>query len=416
MQPHLYPPLGADMKTDVVVIGGGIAGTTTAYLLAKAGKKVVVLDEGDICGTVTAYTTAFLTRSLDSDLSTLATIFGKRAIKQILGSHEAAIDMIESIVKEERIACEFSRVPSYMVAFTNAGMRRWKQEARHSIEHGFAVEVVNAKTFPFKNKGGILIPNQGKFHPLKYLSALRERAAKYGAKFFDRSKVLSIEGEDVVTVRTEHKAIHAPSVVIATHNPFSQPWWYVFKKGMYISYVFEVAIKKGSLPYGLFEDDDNPYHYFRVESGKDYDRMIIGGEDHRREMPMKRRHSFTALRRFMEEKLGLKEYRIVREWTGPILEQTDGLALIGRQSDTHPNRYCATAFSGNGMTYGTLAGMIISDQIMAKVNPWEKLYDPMRRIRFRAMALKGRDYVEEFVGGMVETLAANMTIKSREDQ
>jgi len=92
-------------------------------------------------------------------------------------------------------------------------------------------------------------------------------------------------------------------------------------------------------------------------------------------------------------------------------EQTDGLAMIGREGEKHPNRYYATGFSGNGMTYGTISGMLISDLILGKNNPWEKIYDPSRRIRLRAVILKGRDYVEEFVGGMVETLSANMKIK-----
>lgn len=414
IQPEIYPRYAGEMKTDVVIVGGGIAGTTTAYLLAKAGKKVVVLDKGDLFRSVTAYTTAFLTRSLDSDLSTLKNIFGKKAIKQILGSHEAAIDLIESIVKEEKIDCEFCRVPNYMVAFTNFGMKRFKKEAQLSIDAGFDVEVVPAKTFPFKNKGGILFPNQGKFHPLKYVSALRERAKAYGAKFFDNSKVLEVSGDQEVTVRLESGSITASSVVIATYNPFSQPWWYVLKKGTYISYVFEVAIKKGTLPYGIFEDDDNPYHYFRVDEGKDYDRMIIGGEDHRKEIPMDRKLPFNALKKFMEKHLGIRDYRIIHQWAGPILEQTDGLALIGRESDKNPNRYCATAFSGNGMTYGIISGMIISDLILGKGNPWEDIYDPTRRIRLRAVVLKGRDYIGEFVGGMIETLAANMKFKPKE--
>ena len=411
IQPEIYPKFSGTDEADVVVIGAGIAGTTIAYFLAKAGKKVIVLDKGDIFRTVTSYTTAFLTRSLDSDLATLQKIFGKKSIQPILASHQSAIDEIEKIIRSEKIDCEFKRAPNYMVALTSSGMERFKKEAQISLENGFSVEIVDKRTFPFPNKGGVVVPDQALFHPLKYVSTLRDRAKNYGAKFFDNSKVQKIDGDTKVTVSLDKGVIYTKDVVVATYNPFSQPWWYVLKKGMYVSYIYEIAIPKGTMPYGMFEDDNNPYHYFRVEEGKNEDRMIVGGEDHRREIPIDRKHSFNALKKFIEKKLKITNYRIIKEWAGPILEQTDGLAMIGREGEKHPNRYYATGFSGNGMTYGTISGMLISDLILGKNNPWEKIYDPSRRIRLRAVILKGRDYVEEFVGGMVETLSANMKIK-----
>jgi glycine/D-amino acid oxidase-like deaminating enzyme len=179
---------------------------------------------------------------------------------------------------------------------------------------------------------------------------------------------------------------------------------FLFKKGMYYSYVYELEIPKGAIGEGLYEDDHNPYHYFRIDQGENNDRMIIGGEDHRKEIPIDQNRNFNALEKYIQETFPGLMYRIVKRWRGPILEPSDGLPLIGRYDDKEPNRYVATAFSGNGMTYGTISGMLISDLILGKKNPWEDFYDPRRALPFKGIILKGRDYIEEFIKGVVKNI------------
>lgn len=389
-----------NVTTEIVIVGGGIAGITTAYLLAKAGKKVIVVEKSNAENSVTAYTTAFLTHSLDTDLADLKTMYGEKNAAKILQSHEDAINLVEKIIRDEHIDCDFVRAPHYSIALSKSGAKAIKEEHDLSNDLGFPASMKAAAFFPFENHGAMLLDNQAMFHPLKYVRVVREAFQKMGGEYYDNTEALSIEGNRTVIVKTNHGNITANAVVIATYNPFTQPWWFIFKKGMYKSYVYDVTIPKGAIPEGMYEDDNNPYHYFRVEG----DRMIIGGEDHRIELKLDPERSFNALKEFIEKDLGIKDYTINHRWTGPILEQTDGIPLIGRYSKKYPNRYVETAFSGNGMTNGTIAAMVVSDEITGKTNPYAKLYNPRRLIRMSDIILKGRDYIGEFIFGGLKNL------------
>jgi glycine/D-amino acid oxidase-like deaminating enzyme len=395
------PGFKGSATADAVIIGGGIAGISTAYLLAKAGKKVIVLEKGNPTkDSVTAYTTAFLTRSLDTDFADLQKMYGDNDTKKILQSHEDAIDLIERIIKDENIDCDFTRTPNYSVALSESGGKTMKEEADVSNELGFKASMKEPSFFPFKNYGAMQIDDQAMFHPLRYIAGVREAFLRLGGEFYDNSEALSIEGDKKVEIRTAQGTVTADAVVIATYNPFTQPWWFIFKKGMYKSYVLELKIEKGSMPDGMYEDDDNPYHYFRVEG----EHMIIGGEDHRIELKLDPERSFNALKKYIDEDLGLKNYEIVTRWTGPILEQTDGIPLIGRYSKKYPNRYVETAFSGNGMTNGTIAAMVVSDLILGNANKYSNIYDPRRAITLTDVVLKGRDYLTEVTKGVFKNL------------
>jgi glycine/D-amino acid oxidase-like deaminating enzyme len=399
-----YPPLSGNIKTDVTIIGSGIAGVTTAYFLSKAGKRVVVIEKNKIQETTTAYTTAFLTSMIDTEYSELEHIFDKRTVKGVVESHERAIDTIEKISTEENIECEFKRVPHFSVALTQKGLDRFKKDRELLQSLGVPAICHFKKDFPFPSHGGIERPNQGKFHPIKYIAGLRKQAEKYGATFYENTEALHIDGKEIQEVFTSQGIITSKDVVVATYNPFMQPSRFLFKKGMYYSYVYELEIPKGAIGEGLYEDDHNPYHYFRIDQGENNDRMIIGGEDHRKEIPIDQNRNFNALEKYIQETFPGLMYRIVKRWRGPILEPSDGLPLIGRYDDKEPNRYVATAFSGNGMTYGTISGMLISDLILGKKNPWEDFYDPRRALPFKGIILKGRDYIEEFIKGVVKNI------------
>jgi glycine/D-amino acid oxidase-like deaminating enzyme len=394
--------LQGDISTDVVVIGGGIAGATTAYLLAKAGKKVVIVDKAhSIKDSVTAYTTAFLTRSVDTDFSDLRKRYGEENTNRILQSHEDAIDLVEQIIRDERISCDFVRVPNYSIALSSSGAHVLQKECDISKELGFSAAMKEASFFPFKNYGAMVTERQALFHPLKYLQGVLDAFQRLGGEYYTDTEAIAIEGSSPVFVRTLHGTVTAQAVVTATYNPFVQPWWFIFKKGMYKSYVYEITAPHHAIPEGMYEDDNNPYCYFRVEGT----RIIIGGEDHRIELKLNPEKSFNALKDYIEHDLGISDYSIIRRWTGPILEQTDGAPLIGRYDARHPNRYVATAFSGNGMTNGTIAAQVVTDLIVGKENSYAKLYNPRRMIRFSDIILKGRDYLVELFNGVRDNLS-----------
>lgn len=211
-------------------------------------------------------------------------------------------------------------------------------------------------------------------------------------------------GNRKVTVSTGKGSVTADAAIMTTHRPMENPRSLFAKKGMYLSYVLEFEIPKGTLPEALYIDSMNPYHYFRVDTGSKADRLILGGEDHRMELPMESQKSYDALREYALNRFGQIPMKEVGRWKGPIYESVDGLAFIGRYSRKFKNRYIATAFSGNGLTYSMIAATIFHDCILGKKNPYAPIYDPLRPIRLKALILKTRDYLEIFAYGWLRNI------------
>ncbi len=217
------PQLKDDTTADVAIIGGGITGVTSAYLLSKAGKKVVLIEKDQIRGQATAHTTAFLTYIIDTDMRDMVKIFGKEKAKLIWQSHKEAIDHIEKIIKDEKIECDFTRCPNYIFAASEKDFEDLKEDAEHARELGFDLSTHTDKKLQFKNDGYVLVPEQAKFHPLKYLFALQEKAEEQGAKFYEKTEAEEIiqKDADTIEVKSTSGTINAKHVIIGIFiNPF----------------------------------------------------------------------------------------------------------------------------------------------------------------------------------------------------
>ncbi len=395
-------PLKGSVHADVAIVGGGLAGVLAAYMLAKAGKKVAIIESDRVGAGVTSYTTAFLTCVVDTDLTDLISMYGTKKARQVWESHSAGIDLLEKIIKSEKIDCEFARCDNYVYAVSPKDFEALEEEKKAADKIDFKTRLVKSPTLGFENSGAWVIPKQGKFHATKFLASLTAKIKKMGVQVFEKSEVTEIveeEGKHVEVVSKKGKVL-CHQAIVATYQPFNNPSQVLFKKGMYRSYVFEVKIPAGAFKEGLYEDTKNPYNYFRVDRGGKHDRMIIGGQDHRNELSLAEK-SYGALEEYLKQIMGSNDYKIVRAWDSQVLEPSDGLALIG---ETTTNQYVATAFSGNGMTYSAIASMLLTDLIMGRSNPWTNVYDPKRIPTFNQLARKGRDYAEEFIKGAGKNL------------
>lgn len=396
-----YPILTKEIAAEIAVIGGGLAGVLTAYHLAKAGKKVALLEADEIGKGVTTYTTAFLTNVIDTDLTDLIKMYGAKNAKLVWQSHFEAINTLQKIAKQEKIDCEFMRCDNYVYALDEKEYEDLKKEKTSADKIGFDTKLVKSNYLDFEQAGAWVIKNQGKYHATKFLYGLLAALERLGVKIYEHTEVKEIEELDYFSVQTKNARVLAKKVVIATYQPFNNPKQTLFKKGMYRSYVFEVQIPKGMFKEALYEDMKNPYNYFRIDRGTKYDRMVIGGQDHRNEIKMAPQRNFRALEDYLKQIMNGRSYTITKKWYSRVLEPSDGLALIG---ETSSNQYVATAFSGNGMTYSVIASEIITDQITNQKNKYSKLYDPKRIPSLYQLAKKGRDYTEELVGGALTNI------------
>lgn len=397
-----FPSLNADAEADVAIIGAGLAGIFTAYLLSKTGKKIILLEAGEILkDSVTAYTTAFVTQIIDTAAADLVKIYGKEIAQEVLQSGMDAIGLIEKIAREEKIECGFMRCPVYIFASREEQAKALHREFEAYQNLKIPAELGNKEDLPFKNYGYLKIPNQAKYQAAPFAQRILEIAVENGVRVYKNTRAAEVAGEKPFTVKTEHGSVRAEKVIIATYQPFNNPKEVLLKKGMYKSYVFEISLgKQNKLEQALYWDLHDPYHYFRVDNyGGGYS-MILGGEDHRAEIRMDPQKNFNALADFFKETFGPVSHTIESRWVGPILEPSDGLALIGR---IRPNYYLASAFSGNGMTYSAISAMIFKDLIEGRENIYAKTYDPTR-FNPKRWIKKFSDYFGEFVGGAAKNI------------
>ncbi len=404
-EPKQYPALTKNIIVDAAIIGGGITGTTAAYFLAKAGVKVALIDKGHLADSVTAYTTAFVRYIMDSRLTELTELFGETKAKGVWRSSQEAVAMVSKNVATEKIDCEYTQVPFYKYANTVEEWKELEEDVKLAHNYGFSLEKKKDSGIKPKNVGYFLVKDQAKFHPLNYLNALRAKAVEAGALIFEGTEAKEVSGVDPVVIKTKKGRISAQSVLIATYDPFNKPKELFAHKGIYTTYVLEMQVPHGVIPEALYEDGENPYHFLRVDPGTDgYDRVILGGEDHRHELPFDPQKAYTALEQYFERILPGVRYDITRSWSGPIIETIDGLPYIGTYDEKNPHLFVATGFSGSGMTFGTLAGHMFSEFAQGRPVPWHDLYDPRRRTTVHQFWEKGKDYVDEFMSAYAKNI------------
>lgn len=383
------PRLQHDEHADVCVVGAGIAGLTTAYLLTKEGKHVIVVDDGPTAGGETCRTTAHLTAALDDRYYEIERLLSTPNAKTAAESHTAAIDRIEQIVTSEGIACDFLRVDGYLFVPEGEGASELDRELQAAHRAGLTsvTRVDRAPLESFDTGVALRFPRQAQFHVLKYLQGVADAILKSGSKIYNGTHVVKIEGGKQARIETAHGIVTADHVVVATNTPVNDLVAVHTKQAAYRTFVVGARIAKGSVPAILLWDTLDPYHYVRIQSGSGPDEddiLIVGGEDHKTGQEDDGEDRFDLLeqwtrRRFPQARAF--EYR----WSGQVMEPVDAMAFIGRNPGDADNVYIATGDSGNGMTHGTIAGMLLTDLIVGRESPWTHLYDP-GRITARAVA------------------------------
>jgi len=378
--------LDSNEETDVVIVGAGISGLTTAYCLLLKGKKVIVVEDGNVGSGESGRTTAHLACALDDRFYDLERFFGKDGSKQAAQSHADAIDFIENVVLAENIDCDFLRVPGYLFLHPTDKPENLEKEFEASQNAGLPVRW--EKNIPGISgaKEGIEYPRQAQFHVMKYLNGLVRAILGRGGKIYTKTKADKIEenGVEANGFRIDSKA-----VVVATNSPINDMFAIHTKQAPYRTYVVAAKVPKGELPYALWWDTGDqeskwptfPYHYVRLQPHDDtHDYLIAGGEDHKTGQAdsegIREPERYNKLEQWTRAHFpAISKLEYV--WSGQCMEPVDGLAFIGKNPGDK-NIYIITGDSGNGMTHGTLGGMIVSDLIANGENKYASLYDPSR--------------------------------------
>jgi glycine/D-amino acid oxidase-like deaminating enzyme/nitrite reductase/ring-hydroxylating ferredoxin subunit len=376
------PALERDERANVCVVGAGIAGMTTAYLLAREGKSVVVLDDGPVGGGMTGRTTAHLVNALDDRYFELERLHGERGARLAAESHTAAIDRVEVIVGDEGIDCDFERLDGYL--FVPPGDPKKilddELEAAHRAGLKEIEKVERAPLADYDTGPALRFPRQAQFHPLKYLAGLARAIKRDGGRIYTGTHASSIAGGRPARVETGGGAVvTADAVVVATNTPVNDRFAIHTKQAPYLTYVIAAPVPRGSVTKALYWDTPQPYHYVRLQAVGEgaYDLLISGGEDHKSGQADDAERRFAALERWTRARFPIGD--VAYRWSGEVMEPVDSLAFIGRNPSDEENVLIATGDSGNGMTHGTIAGILLTDLIAGRENEWATLYEPSRK-------------------------------------
>lgn len=372
-----FPTLEKDIEVDVLILGAGIAGLTAAMHLQSQGIDTAVIEANKIIKGVTGYTTAKISSQHDLIYSYLSKKFGKEKAFLYGKANQQAIEDIYNNIQNNNIECDFKRAPAYVYTCQQEGLDQIKKELKIALELGLPASFVKDSELPFPIKGALKFSNQAHFHPRKYLLGLTKLLSQQNCPLYENTMALDIHYGNKCIVRTSKGTIKAKNVIITTHQPFPLRGMYFSRVTQWRSYALGLLLKDDKkVMEGMYISLEKNFRSFRPQPYGIRKMLLLGGEPHITGRETDEVTCYKNLENFAKATFEIEE--IAYRWATQDNFSIDHLPYIGKLTRFTPNVFIATGFGGWGMTNGTIAGKLISDQIMGKDNPYAKLYNPSR--------------------------------------
>jgi glycine/D-amino acid oxidase-like deaminating enzyme/nitrite reductase/ring-hydroxylating ferredoxin subunit len=388
-----YPALTPGVHVDVAVLGGGIAGLTTALLLKRDGARVAVVEAGRVGAGVTAYTTAKVTSLHGIQYQSVASSFGDDGARAYAEANEAGLERVAAFVDELGIDCDFRRKPAFTYAEDESDRGTIEDEVEAAQRAGLDASFTTETDLPWPVAAAIRVEDQAEFHPRRYLIALAAEIPGGGSHVFERSRAIAVAGgKEHVRISTTRGELTADQVVVATHFPFLDRGGYFARMHPERSYGLGLYLKRGArAPQGMYLSTESPSHTVRSHPTAKGEMVIAGGESHKTGQGGDTAERVARLERWARERFDVRsiEYR----WSTQDNMPVDGVPYIGRLAPFQKRLWVATGFMKWGLTNGTAAGMILNDLIGGRDNPWASLFDSTR---FKPLA-SAKELVKENV-------------------
>ncbi len=396
-----YRALSGKPSFDAVVIGGGVAGLSAAYMLQRDGLKVAVIEAGRIASGVTGYTTAKVTALHGTIYADLLERHGAERARMYAAANSTAVDLVRSIVKTEGISCELEAQDAYTYSDTIEGADEIRREVEACEEIGLDAELTYDVPLPYPVSAAIALRNQAQIHPRAYCIGLAAAIQAKGGKIYERTHATDVQEKvRVVHVKTDHGTLSTPHVVIATHLPFPGDGSYFAKTAPYRSYA--MAFPGGTLE-GMYICSEPPTRSLRPATAAGKRWLIVGGESHKVGQDDDTEARYEALESWARERLSLSDpaYR----WSAQDYVSVDGFPYVGRLTSDHERVFVATGFRKWGFTNATAAGVMIADAVAGRDNPWAKAFDSTRK-RFpqavKRLISENLNVAKELIGGKLQ--------------
>lgn len=404
-----YGKLEKDLTVDVAVIGAGIAGITTAYLLAQAGKRVVLLEAGRLLGGTTGHTTAKLTAQHDLIYDELIRRFGQDDALFYYAANRDGMDFVRRKILELDIDCDYAVEDAYLYAADEEQIRLVQLEYEAYRKLGIPCRLEDGIPLPIAARSAVAMTGQARFHPVPYLVRLLEEFEKMGGLVYEQTTVEKVEeGEPSAVLTKDGRRVTCLDVVSCSHFP-------VFESGMYFARLHAVSSyalafrMPGELPRGMYLSAGDPKRSVRAITYGGEQLLLVGGESHDTGQDDCTSGRYEALAAFARETFGAGD--ILYRWSAHDLVTPDKLPYIGRATAKHPRSYVATGFRKWGMSNGTAAALLIRDLILGIENPYANLFDPTRHLAsggVKSLVAHNADVVVQYVKGKLPWLTKNV--------
>lgn len=373
-----YSKLDESIETDIVIIGGGLTGLTSAYYLAKEGKDLIILEKNKICNHTSGNTTAKITSQHGLFYNYLINSIGEKQAKQYLAANEKAIKNIKKIIDEENIDCDFEEQDAYVFTQKEEDLNEIKKEVKAVNSIGFKSEFIEKIELPLDNVlGAIKFKGQAQFNPYKYSTGLANSIEKYGGKIYEDSKVIDIKKSgEKYTVKTEGGEVVANKVILASHYPIiTFPGYYFMKMYQETSYLIAVETSE-ELFNGMYISSEEPTISFRTAIFNGKKVLLVGGMKHKTGAKIDLKDAYNELEKVA--KTIYPDAKVIYSWNTEDCISLDKIPYIGEFSNLMPNVYVATGYKKWGMTTSNLAANIITDKILGKENQYEEVFKSTR--------------------------------------
>lgn len=374
------PSLAENVSVDVAVVGGGITGLTAATLLKRAGKTVAVVESKQVATGVSGHTTAKVTSLHQLIYADLIKEFGQRKARLYGESSQAAVEQVAAFVADEQIDCDFSRESTYTFADSEAKLSQVQAEVEAAVQLGLPASFVRETSLPFPIAGAVKFDNQVQFHVRKYLLHLAKTIPGAGSYLFENTRVQTVEEGEPCQVITDKGVVTAQDVIVATHLPILDQGLFFAKTYPQRSYIIAARIDPAKAPKGMFIGFGEDYHSIRTTPYDGGLLLLVGGGGHKVGTITHTEEQYLKLEEYVRSNFGIDtfEYR----WSTQDVVSFDKLPYIGKLTPFNNHIYVATGFSLWGMSKGTMSGMLLSDLILGRDNPWAELYDATRATPF----------------------------------
>ena len=382
-----YGSMAGDTNAGTVVVGGGIAGLTTATLLAEAGEDVVLIERDRVGIGVTGHTTAKVTTQHSLIYASLVDDHGRRRARQYAEANTAGMEFVAARVDEHDIECGFERLPAYTFTESTGELTAIREEVAAARDLGLPASFV--ETVPIADAvGAVEFDDQIEFNPREYVLGLATSFVDAGGRIFERTRATGIDGGSSPRVETDRGTITAENVVAATHFPILDRAGYFARQYPKRSYV--LAVRAADPPTdGMYYRTGTPYLSARTAEIDGETLTLVGGQNHKTGQGGSTADRYRRLESIARDHFDVEsvEYR----WSTQDYVSVDTIPYVGRLGPLERNVYVATGFGGWGMTNGTAAGLMLADTIRGRSNPWLDAFDPLRAT-VRASA---SEFVEE---------------------